>query len=224
MAKKPQCLCVLSAAQQGVSAHSFIHSFTLTHSVFQVQLATPMGQPIEFVDIDENTKRWISEFRTKSFATPTKLELVDAADYSVLLIPNSPGAVYDLSTHRELGNILNSFIADKKPICAIGFGVAALCSAMSMDGRTWMLREYSLTAPPVREMVSRSDFAMMPIILEDFLREHGASYTANAGVGVHVVIDKHLITGQNDQSTLTTVQNLVLHFNTSRADMKNRVN
>ena len=33
-----------------------------------------------------------------------------------------------------------------EPICAIGLGVAALCSAMSMDGRTWMLREYSMTA------------------------------------------------------------------------------
>lgn len=42
--------------------------------------------------------------------------LFTASDYSVLLIPNSPGAVYDLSTHRELGNILNAFIADKSKI------------------------------------------------------------------------------------------------------------
>ena len=39
--------------------------------------------------------------------------LFTASDYSVLLIPNSPGAVHDLSNHRELGNILNAFIADR---------------------------------------------------------------------------------------------------------------
>ena len=30
---------------------------------------------------------------------------------------------------------------------------------------------------------------------------------------VHVVIDRHLITGQNEQSTITAVQNLILLHN-----------
>ena len=30
---------------------------------------------------------------------------------------------------------------------------------------------------------------------------------------VHVVIDRHIVTGQNEQSTLTAVQNLILLYN-----------
>ena len=58
------------------------------------------------------------------------------------------------------------------------------------------------------------DFAQCPALLEDGLREGGARYAAGATPGgVHVVVDRHLVTGQNEASTLTAVQNLVLICN-----------
>ncbi|GFR70154.1 parkinson disease 7 domain-containing protein 1 [Elysia marginata] len=50
----------------------------------------------------------------------------------------------------------------------------------------------------------------MPIILEDFVKDHGGKYTASELDSHHVVIDRNIITGQNTQSTVTAVQNLIL--------------
>ena len=35
------------------------------------------GQQIDFVKSDENSRKWLNEFRTKPFSVPGKLENVD---------------------------------------------------------------------------------------------------------------------------------------------------
>lgn len=86
------------------------------------------------------------------------------------------------------------------------------------------------------ELVRKPDFANLPLVVEDFVKDNGGSYTgepiptsnlptqrsknssisiffpssASKDDAVHVVIDRHLITGQNMQSTLLAVNNLIL--------------
>lgn len=90
--------------------------------------------------------------------------------------------------------------------------------------------------PSVFELVRQPDFANLPLVVEDFVKDNGGSYTgelirtshllperstnsylclffffpASKEDAVHVVIDRHLITGQNMQSTLLAVNNLIL--------------
>ena len=121
-----------------------------------------------------------------------------------------------------------------EPICAIGFGTVALAAGRFED-KSWCFKGYSLTGPSVFEMLQRKDFDVMPIIFEDFAKDNLASYSgkkfklnpvlllfnmyqkisASDAHSLHVVIDRHLITGQNTQSTLTAVQNLILATNAS---------
>lgn len=93
------------------------------------------------------------------------------------------------------------------------------------------------------ELVRTPDFANLPLIVEDFVKDSGGSYTgqlarklslmlicrcldpktpimfflfvfpASQEDAVHVVIDRHLITGQNMQSTSFAVNNLILLCN-----------
>lgn len=88
------------------------------------------------------------------------------------------------------------------------------------------------------ELVRMPDFANLPLVVEDFVKDSGGSYTgkmtrqhtcssslkphtktlsclsvcfpASQEDAVHVVIDRHLITGQNMQSTSLAVNNLIL--------------
>lgn len=86
------------------------------------------------------------------------------------------------------------------------------------------------------ELVRQPDFANLPLVVEDFVKDNGGSYTggmvcasrlprkrvassylfpfafspASQEDAVHVVIDRHLITGQNAQSTSLAVNNLIL--------------
>ncbi|XP_060031887.1 glutamine amidotransferase-like class 1 domain-containing protein 1 isoform X2 [Erinaceus europaeus] len=95
-----------------------------------------------------------------------------------------------------------------EPICAVGHGVSALCCATGEDG-AWAFRGYSLTGPSVLELVRAPGFARLPLVVEDFVKEAGACFSASQPDAVHVVLDRHLVTGQNAGSTVPAVQNLI---------------
>ncbi|KAK3095351.1 hypothetical protein FSP39_013562, partial [Pinctada imbricata] len=194
----------------GVSAQSFIQAYTLTSSNFTVQLSSPTGRNVEYVHQDDNNRRWFNEFRSKAASATIGFETIDPARYSALLIPSSPGAVHDLVNNSELCNIITHFVKEKKPICAIGMGVAALACARTEDGKQWCFVDYSMTGPSVFELARSPDFSSLPMIVEDYVKDHGGSYNSSEPDAIHVIIDRHLITGQNVQSTLTAVQNLTL--------------
>ncbi|XP_028590912.1 glutamine amidotransferase-like class 1 domain-containing protein 1 isoform X2 [Podarcis muralis] len=209
---KPTCLIAASAAAAGVSADSFLHSFTLASSAFNLQVATPGGKSIDFTGVNEANMRWIQDFRMKSYANPAKLESTDGARYHALLIPDCPGAMVDLANSGYLARILQHFSSENKPICAVGHGAAALCCATNED-KSWVFQEYSLTGPCVYELIRLPSFASLPIIFEDFAKDSGAIYSASKADAVHVVLDRHLVTGQNENSTVAAVQNLVFLCN-----------
>ncbi|XP_022246412.1 glutamine amidotransferase-like class 1 domain-containing protein 1 isoform X2 [Limulus polyphemus] len=160
----------------GNSAQSFIQSFTLLHTAFTVQIATPGGKSLEFTNQDEQSRRWLNDFRMKTFAVPLSLHTID------------------------------------QPMCAVGMGVVGLFPAVE-DGDSWSFKRFTLTSVSVFELARDPDFATLPIIPEDILKDRGALYSSSEPDEVHVVVDRHLITGQNEQSTLTAVQNLILLCN-----------
>nr|KAF6275416.1 glutamine amidotransferase like class 1 domain containing 1 [Myotis myotis] len=133
---------------------------------------------------------------------------VPGARYHALLIPSCPGALADLASSGSLARILQHFHSESKPICAVGHGVAALCCATNED-RSWVFRGYSVTGPSVYELVRAPGFARLPLIVEDFVKDAGASFSASEPDAVHVVLDRHLVTGQNAGSTVPAVQNLL---------------
>ncbi|KAK0068374.1 Parkinson disease 7 domain-containing protein 1-like isoform X2 [Biomphalaria pfeifferi] len=210
MASRGGCLVVISSAAEGVFAASFMQACTLVNQTFAIQLASPGGRQAEYINQDDSNRRWFNEFRSKSSSTPIGLETVDVNRYSALLIPACPGAIHDLCANADLAQIITHFIQEKKPVCAIGHGVAGLFSARKEDGKSWWLEDFCLTAPSLFEVGQLPDFAMLPVLPEDFIKDHGGKYTATEPDGIHVVIDRFLITGQNTESTVTAVQNLIL--------------
>ncbi|XP_072826705.1 glutamine amidotransferase-like class 1 domain-containing protein 1 isoform X4 [Vicugna pacos] len=163
---------------------------------------------MDFVDVNESNARWVQDFRLKAYASPAKLESIDGARYHALLIPSCPGALADLASSGSLARILQHFHGESKPICAVGHGVAALCCATTED-RSWVFQGYSVTGPSVYELVRAPGFAHLPLIVEDFVKDAGACFSASEPDAVHVVLDRHLITGQNASSTVPAVQNLL---------------
>ncbi|XP_045414483.1 glutamine amidotransferase-like class 1 domain-containing protein 1 isoform X3 [Lemur catta] len=180
----------------------------MASATFNLQVATPGGKPMDFVGVTESNARWVQDFRLKAYASPAKLESIDGARYHALLIPSCPGALVDLASSGSLARILQHFHAESKPICAVGHGVAALCCATNED-RSWVFHGYSLTGPPVCELVRAPGFARLPLIVEDFVKDSGASFSASEPDATHVVLDRHLVTGQNASSTVPAVQNLL---------------
>ncbi|XP_019486692.1 PREDICTED: Parkinson disease 7 domain-containing protein 1 isoform X5 [Hipposideros armiger] len=163
---------------------------------------------MDFVDVNESNARWVQDFRLKAYASPAKLESIDGARYHALLIPSCPGALADLASSGSLARILQHFRSESKPICAVGHGVAALCCATNEDG-SWVFQGYSVTGPSVYELVRAPGFAHLPLIVEDFVKDAGASFSASEPDAMHVVLDRHLVTGQNASSTAPAVHSLI---------------
>ncbi|PNI26850.1 GATD1 isoform 15, partial [Pan troglodytes] len=63
--------------------------------------------------------------------------------------------------------------------------------------------------PSVCELVRAPGFARLPLVVEDFVKDSGACFSASEPDAVHVVLDRHLVTGQNASSTVPAVQNLL---------------
>uniref|UniRef100_A0A3B3YZN8 Glutamine amidotransferase-like class 1 domain-containing protein 1 n=1 Tax=Poecilia mexicana TaxID=48701 RepID=A0A3B3YZN8_9TELE len=193
--------------RSGVSAKSFLQCFSLCSTAFNLQTATPGGKPIDFVGVDESTARWVQDFNVKSYATPAKLESIDGARYQALLIPDCPGAPNDLAHSGSMHRILTQFISQQRRVgTVLCYRGAEL--VFSYGGRC-LLR----LIPSVFELVRQPDFANLPLIVEDFVKDSGGSYTASQEDAVHVVVDRHVITGQNQQSTSLAVNNLILLCN-----------
>uniref|UniRef100_A0A3B3XS71 Glutamine amidotransferase-like class 1 domain-containing protein 1 n=1 Tax=Poecilia mexicana TaxID=48701 RepID=A0A3B3XS71_9TELE len=192
--------------RSGVSAKSFLQCFSLCSTAFNLQTATPGGKPIDFVGVDESTARWVQDFNVKSYATPAKLESIDGARYQALLIPDCPGAPNDLAHSGSMHRILTQFISQQKPVCAVGQGVSALCCAT--EGQKWIFSGYSLTGLPNNRCFPQSRLCLSWCVTEDLIQVSTSQEDA-----VHVVVDRHVITGQNQQSTSLAVNNLILLCN-----------
>ncbi|XP_059470958.1 glutamine amidotransferase-like class 1 domain-containing protein 1 [Neocloeon triangulifer] len=213
-ATKHHCLIVLPSSPEGVSAQSFIQCFTLTHSAFSVAIATPQGKSPEFINQDDQSRRWLNDFRSKPFAIPLSLDIIDVNRYSSIVLPHAPGAAADLAEDKDLGLLLCQFVRHKKLVCAIGMGVAGLFSAKKEEDKKWAFKSYALTGLSVLELCRVPNFATLKIIPEDVARDLGGHYSASGELdAVHVSVDRNLVTGQNEASTLTAVQNLVLLAN-----------
>uniref|UniRef100_A0AC11E5P9 Uncharacterized protein n=1 Tax=Ovis aries TaxID=9940 RepID=A0AC11E5P9_SHEEP len=119
---RPACLLVASGAAEGVSAQSFLHCFTLASAAFSLQVATPGGKPMDFVDVNESNARWVQDFRLKAYASPAKLESIDGARYHALLIPSCPGALVDLASSGSLARILQHFHSESSRCLGPGVG------------------------------------------------------------------------------------------------------
>ncbi|KAL5502668.1 hypothetical protein EMCRGX_G009476 [Ephydatia muelleri] len=214
--EKPACLLVCSSHSKGVSAHSFITAYTSASANFNVFIATPEGKTMEFVDLDDGSRQWLTQFKAKPIATPTNLDSIDGSKFIALVIPSCPGALFDLATNRQLASILYQFVREKKPLCAVGFGVAGLFSAVDKQSQQWAFKDYSMTAPSLMDVAKREDFGSLPIMPADHIRKLGATYSSSSLGGTHVVVDDHLVTGQDSVSTIPVIQNLFVVFSLQR--------
>ncbi|PIK37844.1 putative Parkinson disease 7 domain-containing protein 1-like [Apostichopus japonicus] len=233
---KSHCLIILSAAPQGVEASSFIQSFKVLHPVFNIQLASPNGSIPDFKSSDEHTQRWIADFKGKPYSSPVRLESVDETGkietnfcncFTCVIVssfafslkiccsfhPRGFGALFDLVHSLQMQSIINHFTRVKKPICAIGCGVAGLCGLSLTKSIPWSFDGFSLTSTSIAELAKKPMFGTIPLLVEDFVKQNGGIYSASEPGEPHVIIDRFLITGQNEASTVTAVQNLILLCN-----------
>lgn len=203
----------------------WVEEFAAPYYVFieagaDVTLASPAGgQP----PIDPKSE--LPDFQTAStqrfdadkalqlkLANTLKLNDIKADDYDGVFYPGGHGPLWDLTDNQHSIELIEQFIAAKKPVAAVCHAGAALLNAKDKAGNP-LVQNRSVTgfSNTEEEAVQLTD--IVPFLLEDELKKQGGDYQKGADWDVFAIQDGLLITGQNPASSEAAAKKLINALN-----------
>lgn len=144
----------------------------------------------------------------KRLETTLPLREVDTGEFDAIFLPGGHGTMYDLPASEELARTLRSFYESGRVIAAVCHGPAGLLGATLTDGSP-LVKGKRVTAFTNEEERAAGLDALMPFLLEDRLRELGATFVGAPMWSDHVEQDGRLITGQNPQSSVSVAKAVI---------------
>ena len=156
----------------------------------------------------KDTKRFKKDSAAQEqLATTKKLAEVNADDFDAVFYPGGHGPLWDLAVDKNSIALIESFIAQDKPIAFVCHSPAALKN-VKIDGE-YLVKGKTVTgfSNTEEEAVGLSD--VVPYLLEDALQANGGTYQKGADWASFVVEDGLLITGQNPASSEDTAKHLL---------------
>lgn len=213
----PRILVVLTShdtlGNTGRKTGFWLEEFAAPYYVFvdagaEVTLASPAGghPPIDPKSAESEwqtqaTHRFEADEAGKTALSNTlKLADVDAGDYDAVFFPGGHGPMWDFPENVTLAGLIEAFDEEGKPIGAVCHGPVALVGARKADGTPLVAgRNVTGFTNGEEDAVELSD--VVPFLLEDRLRELGATIDNAADFTEHAITDGNLVTGQNPQSS-----------------------
>ncbi|KIK59505.1 hypothetical protein GYMLUDRAFT_669460 [Collybiopsis luxurians FD-317 M1] len=134
------------------------------------------------------------------FASAKKLSEVDYKAYDAVFYVGGHGPVIDLATDPVNIKLASDFYNAGKITSAVCHGTAALVGATTADGKSIFAgKEFTGFSNLEEEAVGGVE--IIPFLLEDKIQSLGGKYVKADSWKPKVVVDGHLITGQNPASS-----------------------
>ena len=182
---------------------------TFVQKGLELEIATPGGvrptvdEASLAEDDGEELRRYLESVDTE-LARPLDLaECARRADnYDAVYVPGGHGPMEDLPGNPDLGRILTELYDSGRIVAAMCHGPAGLLSAVRPDGG-WVFAGRRMTAfTDEEENQTKAGKIGMPWYLETALKNRGVIFDDGDAAWVsHVVIDRNLITAQNEGSS-----------------------
>lgn len=173
-----------------------------------ITLASPLGgQPpldpkSDAVDAQtDDTRRFNADAEAKAaLATTHKLSDIDVAAYDAVFYPGGHGPLWDLAEDPVSIGLIEAALRSGKPVAAVCHAPGVLRHVKGADGEP-LVRGKTVTGFTNSEEAAAGLTEVVPFLVEDMLKQHGAKYSKGADWSAHVVGDGLLITGQNPASS-----------------------
>ncbi|KAF9462591.1 ThiJ/PfpI [Collybia nuda] len=184
------------------------HPYYILAPHFTIDFASPAGpnpppDPDSIKDLvnDADSVKFLNDETVKSkLATTKKLSEVNEKDYLAIFYAGGLGPVLDLASDPTNAKLASQFYQAKKITAAVCHGPAALVKAVDASGKS-IFSGKNLTGFSNTEEEIGGKGKEIPFLLEDAIIALGGKYEkAPEPWGVKVVVDGHLITGQNPAS------------------------
>ena len=204
-------LFILSSSTAGFWLSELTHPyFLLAERGIDVEFASPKGgKAVWYPESDPSTPNSLEpdDLISKGFLsdgglvsrveTTLALANLDLKGYDAVHVVGGGGAAIDLYPSAEVAEVLEHFFAEGKVVGAICHGVIALANNVDrIRGRR--VTGFSLKEDREIEKLFGKDF--IPNFPQPVLERAGVKFTNVEPWGVCVVVDRKMVTGQNQQS------------------------
>ncbi|KAH6653010.1 DJ-1/PfpI family protein [Truncatella angustata] len=125
-----------------------------------------------------------------------------SSEFAALFYPGGHGPMFDLATDKESIQLINEFVAAGKPVAAVCHGPIVFTNVTLPNGKHLLAGKEVTGFSNVEEDQAQMT-KLMPVLLEDKIKEAGGIYTKAAepwGEKVVVQDGGKFITGQNPAS------------------------
>lgn len=182
------------------------HPWSVLDGHFEIDVVSPKGgkPPVTGFDMSDpiNKKYWDSpEWQEKMNNTMTP-DQVKPEDYVAIFYAGGHGAMWDFPDNKELAEIAQKIWMNDGYVSAVCHGPSGLINIMLPDGVN-LIKGKRLDSFTNAEEIANGTANVVPFLLQTVLESKGCIYDCAAPWSDHVVVDGHLITGQNPQSALS---------------------
>ena len=190
--------------------------YTFVDAGVEITLASPAGgqPPIdpksEMEDFQTaSTKRFDEDKEAQALVANThKLAEMKSSDFDAVFYPGGHGPLWDLTENTDSIALIESFLADNKPIAAVCHAPAAFLNIKDADGE-FFVKGKAVTGftNAEEEAVELTD--VVPFLLEDELVKRGGDYQKVSDWNAFAIQDGLLISGQNPASSELAAEKLL---------------
>lgn len=186
----------------------------ITESGYEVEYVSPKGDkaPIDSFDLDDDINKEFWESEEKKLETTMKPEDVDPKEYVAIHFVGGHGTMWDLPHNEELQAITRRIYEQGGIVAAVCHGPAGIVNVKLSDGN------YLVDGKTVNSFTDDEERKVeldevVPFLLETKLKEHGAQFEKADVFEKKIVVDGHLVTGQNPASALGVGKEIVKLIN-----------
>lgn len=137
-----------------------------------------------------------------------KIDDVSTSDFDAVFLPGGHGTMFDLAQSEVLNAKLGEFADQEKAMAAVCHGPSGFLNVKTSDGE-YLVKGRNVTGFTNAEEAAVGLTDVMPFLLEDEFKSRGANYVVNPMWESHVEVDGFVVTGQNPQSAIATVNEFI---------------
>lgn len=218
-------LMVLTSHDQlgntGKKTGFWLEEFAAPYYVFKdagadIMLASPSGghppldpksdEPDAQTDATRRFKEDVESQRALAATIP--LSGVKPDDYDAVFYPGGHGPLWDLAENPDSISVIESMFKAGKPVALVCHAPGVLRNARGKDGKP-LVNGRTVTGFTNSEEEAVQLTKIVPFLVENVLKQNGASFSRGPDWQSHIVSDANLITGQNPASSEAAARELV---------------
>jgi len=137
---------------------------------------------------------------TAALASTRKLSEISQEGFDAVFYPGGHGPLWDLAEDAASIRLIEETIAAGKPVALVCHAPGVLRHVKAADGKP-LVSGKSVTSFSNSEEEAAGLTQVVPFLVEDMLKQNGATFSKGEDWQPHVVTDGLLITGQNPASS-----------------------